>query len=82
MVPIVTLLVVMYITSYQELVEFFGNESRMAGALGIARQAVYKWNQIIPEGRAWQLQALTQGRFDAARYLLDRNRVDESKAPA
>lgn len=48
----------------------FGSAAALAKALGISAAAVSDWNEIIPEGRAYQLQVLTSGmlRVDPAAY--------------
>ena len=46
-----------------DVVAHFGNESDVARALEISRQAVNAWPEIIPEGIAYKLQVLTAGRL-------------------
>lgn len=43
----------------KEVIEFFGTQAETAKALGIERQAVHQWPEIIPIGRAYQVQVVT-----------------------
>jgi DNA-binding transcriptional regulator YdaS (Cro superfamily) len=43
------------------VIEHFGNASSTADALNITRQAVSQWGDIIPEGMAYKVQAITGG---------------------
>lgn len=49
-----------------EAIAHFGSKAELARALGIEPQAVYQWPtadnpEHIPEGRQYQIQALTDG---------------------
>ena len=46
-----------------DAVAHFGNQRKLAAALGITEQAVALWNEIIPEGRAYQLESITHGKL-------------------
>ena len=54
----------------QTVIEHFKSATAVAAALGISRQAVSDWPDIIPEGAAYKLQVITAGllRVDAAVY--------------
>lgn len=39
-----------------EVVDFFGNESKTAKALGISRQAINKWAAVVPSNRLKHVQ--------------------------
>lgn len=52
-------------TNYEQVIQRFGGHARLAKRLGIARQAVYKWDGKIPEGRAYQIEILTKGEITA-----------------
>ena len=41
--------------------DHFGNGAKTAEALGISPQAVSQWGEIIPEGMAYKVQAITGG---------------------
>jgi transcriptional repressor of cell division inhibition gene dicB len=48
-----------------DVVRHFGTQEKVAKRLGIQRQAVQAWGEIIPDGRAWELQFLTDGVLQA-----------------
>jgi transcriptional repressor of cell division inhibition gene dicB len=39
----------------------FGSVQNLAQALKVTHQAVYAWGEIVPKGRAYELQAMTGG---------------------
>lgn len=43
-----------------DVVEFFGNQAKVATALGISRQSVHRWGDLIPEKQALKLVLLTK----------------------
>ena len=53
-----------------EAVDHFGSQRALAAALGITEQAVSLWDELVPEGRAYQLESITGGklRVDPASY--------------
>lgn len=50
-----------------EVVEWFGNQNRMARRLGVTRAAVSSWviSNTLPAARAIQIERLTNGEFKA-----------------
>jgi hypothetical protein len=52
------------------VIAHFGTQTAVARALGITKGAISLWGDVIPEGRAYQVQAVTGGklRVDAALY--------------
>lgn len=50
--------------------KYFRSASRIARLLDISRAAVSQWNDVVPEGSAYKLQALSGGkcRVDPACY--------------
>jgi DNA-binding transcriptional regulator YdaS (Cro superfamily) len=52
-------------TNYEQVIQRFGGHAQLAKRLGIKRQAVYKWDGKIPEGRAYQIESITQGEITA-----------------
>ena len=44
-----------------EAVAHFGGYRKLAEVLDISTQAIYGWGEIVPEGRAYQLQVITDG---------------------
>lgn len=45
----------------EQAVQHFGNQSRLAEALGITPGAIPQWKNGIPMRRQYQLQAMTNG---------------------
>lgn len=43
------------------VVDFFGTKRAIAGALGISKQAISAWPEIIPKGAALELEKITNG---------------------
>lgn len=43
----------------------FGSAAELARELGITEAAVSKWGEIIPQGRAYQIQVMTGGKLKA-----------------
>lgn len=50
-----------------DAIKYFGNAAALARALGISRQSVHDWDDEVPEGRAYQLEVLTNGALKAPR---------------
>lgn len=46
------------------LVKTFGGQDKMAGLLGLTRQAIQKWRDVPPQ-HALELERLTKGKFSA-----------------
>ena len=44
-----------------DALKYYGTPTAVAEALGITVQAVSLWGEVVPEGRAYQLQVLTNG---------------------
>ena len=42
-------------------VNYFGSKSEIARRLGITRQAVSKWGELVPRGWAFELTAISSG---------------------
>lgn len=49
---------------------FFGSKSRLATAAGVRLPSLYKWGELVPEGRAMRLQTASGGAliYDPAVY--------------
>lgn len=45
----------------QTVLEFFGSGAEVARQLNVDRAAVSQWPPVVPMGRAYQIQALTNG---------------------
>ena len=46
-----------------DAVQYFDGRRALAERLGITTQAVAKWGEAVPEGSAYKLQAVTNGRL-------------------
>ncbi|CZW29671.1 MULTISPECIES: Cro/CI family transcriptional regulator [Enterobacter cloacae complex] len=42
-----------------DVVSYFGSVGNVAKALGISHASVSGWGEVIPKGRAFEIQALT-----------------------
>ncbi len=53
-----------------DVINYFGGICKTAAALGIKHPSVSEWQEIIPEGRAYQLEKITNGglKYDPALY--------------
>jgi transcriptional repressor of cell division inhibition gene dicB len=49
----------------EEAIRFFGTQAALARALGVSKQAVSRWGESVPDGRAYQLQVITNGKLKA-----------------
>jgi len=52
-----------------KIIRHFGGVAATAGALGISRNAVYKWGEEVPMLRQYQIEKLTNGEFRAEAVL-------------
>ena len=57
------------------IAHFDGNASAVARVLGISPQAVTDWPDIIPEGRAYQLQVITAGKLAVDPSVYEKRRT-------
>ncbi|MBW6028578.1 Cro/CI family transcriptional regulator [Klebsiella pneumoniae] len=44
----------------EDVISYFGTVGNVAKALGISHASVSGWGEIIPKGRAFEIQALTE----------------------
>lgn len=51
----------------EEAISHFGTAAELARQLGISRQSVHDWGDYVPEGRAYQIEVLTNGALKAPR---------------
>lgn len=58
----------------ETVIQYFGTQAATANALGIKQPSVACWPEIIPQGRAYQIQALTFNklRVDPLLYVKSR----------
>lgn len=52
-----------------DAIAYFGSAARLAEKLGIRVQAVSQWGELVPKGRAYEIQALTNGGLKVAPEL-------------
>lgn len=53
----------------KKVAAFFGGKKKLADALGIYPSAVTQWGDVIPLGRQYQIEVITEGKFKAARSV-------------
>lgn len=53
----------------KDAVKFFGSGSELAKRLGIRRQAVYQWPDVVPFKKAMRLEELTKGSLKMKKSL-------------
>ncbi|QGX91230.1 Cro/CI family transcriptional regulator [Rosenbergiella epipactidis] len=60
-----------------EVVSYFGGVGELAKVLGISHASVSGWSEIIPKGRAFELQAITSGKLkvNPELYVKDSSKV-------
>jgi hypothetical protein len=53
-----------------DAVQYFGGRRQLAEALGISRQAVEQWGNLVARGVAYRLQVMTKNKLvvDEAKY--------------
>jgi len=61
---------------YEQIINHFGGIGGLAGALtdtagekGISYQAVHLWKGVIPPNRAFEIQVLSNGKFNADQII-------------
>lgn len=54
-------------------VEHFKTRVALAKALGLTKGAISNWGEVVPEGRAYQLELLTKRALRVDRQLYGRN---------
>ena len=54
----------------EDAIKHYGSVQALADALKITRPAIYQWGELVPETKAWKLQALTDSKLtvDAKLY--------------
>lgn len=60
------------------VIKHFGSRVKTALAVGVTKQAVSGWGQVIPEGMAYKIQVLTGGKLRVNPALYDKS----SRPPA
>jgi hypothetical protein len=57
-----------------QAIQHFGTKSALAKALRIRTPSIYSWGELVPLGRAYELQDLTAGALKVDRALYDKDR--------
>jgi transcriptional repressor of cell division inhibition gene dicB len=56
-------------STYNTVLSHFGNQNKLAKALGISKQAVNSWAGKIPKLRAFEIEKITSGKIKASDLL-------------
>ena len=48
----------------KDVIRYYGTQEKAAAALGLTRQAVSAWPDTVPQGVAYKLQAITNGKLE------------------
>lgn len=59
-----------------DVLSHFGTQQKVADALGISQRAVSGWDEVIPMGRALQIEKVTRGRLKADLSVYDKHRSE------
>jgi transcriptional repressor of cell division inhibition gene dicB len=61
-----------------DVIEYFGSINKVAAVLNISRQAIQSWRKdgrsLVPMGRAYQLENLTEGKLKVKPKLYENGR--------
>ncbi len=55
-----------------EVITYFGGVGKTAKALGLSHASVSGWSELIPKGRAFEIQVLTKGALKVDVSLYDK----------
>lgn len=58
-----------------QAIQFYGSKAALARALRIRQPSIYSWGDLVPLGRAYELQDLTQGALKVDRALYDKRQA-------
>ena len=47
----------------QDVLDYFKTQVAAARAVGISKQGVWMWPEVVPQAHAWKLQILTEGKL-------------------
>jgi hypothetical protein len=56
--------------TYDEVIERFGTQARLASILGITQSTVSLWKKVVPARYQFQIEVLTHGELKADRALI------------
>ena len=51
----------------EAVIEHFGTKAAVARALGVSMAAVSQWGEMVPVGRAYQIEVITGGALKASK---------------
>lgn len=57
----------------KDAVTYFGTKTALARALGTQKSAISNWGEIVPRGRAFELEVITQGKLKVDRTLYQKS---------
>lgn len=60
-----------------DVVSYFGGVSKTAKALGLSHASVSGWSEVIPKGRAFEIQVLTKGTLKVDMSLYEKNNTTD-----
>lgn len=46
-----------------DAVKYFGSKKKLADALGLHRSAISNWPDVVPRGRAFEIESVTDGKL-------------------
>lgn len=55
----------------EAVIEHFGTKAAVARALGVSMAAVSQWGEMVPVGRAYQIEVITGGKLKASKEQSD-----------
>lgn len=58
-----------------DAIKHFGTPTQLARALSIKPPSIYCWGELVPKGRAYELQDLTQGALKVDRSLYEQQKA-------
>lgn len=64
----------------EEAISFYGSQSALARALGIAQASVAGWADYPPGGRQLQIEKLTKGKLKAEPDCMNPAKRDKARA--
>jgi len=65
-----------------EAVKYYGNQNKLAAALGVSDTAVSNWSAVIPEKQAFRLARITNSQLSYDPDLYQTTQVAGSEAVA
>lgn len=55
-----------------DVISYFGGVGKTAKALGLSHASVSGWSELIPKGRAFEIQVITKGALKADTSLYEK----------